>query len=154
MSQVLKNLESNGYKLPVLSPNPQAKFKPFLVSGNQVYISGQLPLGFGDVKEHVGQLGGKVSIEQGQKISHICGLNVLAQLQAAIGDLDKVKKCVKLTIFVNSTPSFTDQPVVANAVSDLMLKTFGEKGDHARSAIGVAQLPLGVAVEVEAIFEI
>ncbi len=153
MSQALKNLESNGYKLPELKP-AQTKFKPFLISGSHVYISGQLPLGFGDVKEHVGHLGGNVSIEQGQKIAHICGLNVLAQLQAAVGDLDKVKKCVKLTIFVNSTPTFTDQPVVANAVSDLMLKTFGEKGEHARSAIGVAQLPLGVAVEVEAIFEI
>ncbi len=154
MSQVLKNLESNGYTLPALSPNPQAKFKPFLISGNQVFVSGQLPLGFGEVKEHVGQLGANISIEEGQKIAHICGLNVLAQVQAAVGDLDKVKKCVKLTIFVNSTASFIEQPVVANAVSDLMLKAFGSKGEHARSAIGVAQLPLGVAVEVEAIFEI
>jgi enamine deaminase RidA (YjgF/YER057c/UK114 family) len=154
MSEALKNIEAHGHKLPVLKP-AQTLYRPYIKSGNQVFISGQLPLGFGELTEHKGQLGRDYTIEQGQKTAHICGLNVIAQLQEACGgDLDKVKSCLKLTVFVNSSPSFTDHPQIANPVSDLMVKTFGDKGQHARSAVGVAQLPFGVAVEVEAIFEV
>jgi enamine deaminase RidA (YjgF/YER057c/UK114 family) len=153
MSQVLANLNAQGINLPALGES-KTLFKQYVVSGNHVYISGQLPLGFGDLKEHVGQLGKNCDIERARKIANYCALNAIAQLQAAIGDLDKVKRCTKLTVFVNSTAEFTDQPQVANAASELMIQAFGEKGAHARSAIGVSQLPFGVAVEVEAIFEI
>lgn len=153
MSQVLESLSAQGIKLPLLGES-KTLFKQFVVSGNHVYISGQLPLGFGELKEHVGQLGKNCDLERGKRIARYCALNAIAQLQAAVGDLDKVKRCVKLTVFVNSTAEFTDQPQVANAVSELMVQAFGEKGAHARSAIGVSQLPFGVAVEVEAIFEI
>lgn len=148
------NLKSLNIVLPEIKP-AQTLFKPYLVTGKTVYISGQLPTGFGDIAQHVGQLGKDCDIEKAKNIAHICGLNVIAQLKEACGgNLDKVKKCAKLTIFVNSAANFTEQPAVANAVSDLMLKVFGDAGNHARSAIGVSQLPFGVAVEVEAIFEI
>ena len=153
MSQVLENLNAQGINLPELGES-KTIFKQYIVSGNHVYISGQLPLGFGDLKDHVGQLGKSCDVERARKIAHYCALNAIAQLQVAIGDLDRVKRCVKLTVFVNSTGDFTDQPMVANAASELMVAAFGEKGAHARSAIGVSQLPFGVAVEVEAIFEI
>jgi enamine deaminase RidA (YjgF/YER057c/UK114 family) len=93
-------------------------------------------------------------VEDGQKAARLCGHNIVAQLQAALGDLDRVKRCVKLNVFVNSAPTFTEQPKVANGVSDFIVEVFGDVGKHARSAVGVAQLPLGVAVEVDATFEI
>lgn len=152
------NIESKLTELKLTLPELKASsglFKPFMISGNTVYISGQLPIGFGDLSEHVGQLGRDCTIEKATNVAHICGLNVIAQLKAACdGNLDKVKRCVKITVFVNSDSNFTDQPLIANAVSDLLVKVFGDKGAHARSAIGVSQLPFGVAVEVEAIFEI
>ncbi|MCE2993128.1 MAG: RidA family protein [Alphaproteobacteria bacterium] len=154
MSQALKKLSEKGLSLPHLEPS-NALFMPYSISNNMVYVSGQLPLGFGDVKQHVGQVGKDIDIERAKQIAKICGLNVIYRMnQACHGDLDLVKKCVKITVFVNSSPEFTDQPLVANVVSQLMIDVFGEKGEHARSAIGVSQLPLGVAVEVEAIFEI
>jgi len=153
MSQVIDNLEKAGLKLPVLGES-KTLFKQHIVSGSHVYISGQLPLGFGELKEHMGQLGRDCDIERGKKIAQYCGLNVIAQLQAAVENLDKVKRCSKLTVFVNSSANFTEQPLLANVVSELMITAFGEKGNHARSAIGVSQLPFGVAVEVEAIFEV
>ncbi|MDF3046892.1 MAG: RidA family protein [Candidatus Midichloriaceae bacterium] len=154
MSQVLKRLKEANLELPVLSAS-SAKFKPYIISGNHIYISGQLPLGFGEISEHVGQLGNNCTIERGSIIAKIVALNILYQAyNACNGDLDKIKRCVKITVFVNSAPSFTDQPIVANAISEIMLLAFGERGEHARSAIGVAQLPFGVAVEAEAIFEI
>ncbi len=94
-------------------------------------------------------------MERGKHIARIVGLNILYHLNSATGgNLDRVKRCMKLTVFVNSTPEFTEQPAIANEISEMMLIAFGEKGEHARSAIGVAQLPFGVAVEAEAIFEI
>jgi enamine deaminase RidA (YjgF/YER057c/UK114 family) len=152
--KVEAKLKELNLTLPEIKP-AQTLFKPYLVTGNTVYISGQLPTGFGELSEHVGQLGKDCDIEKGKKVAHICGLNVIAQVKAACGgNLDKVKKCAKLVVFVNSSSTFTEQPAIANAVSDLMLKVFGDAGNHARSAIGVSQLPFGVAVEVEAIFEI
>ncbi|MBL9033758.1 MAG: RidA family protein [Rhodospirillaceae bacterium] len=132
---------------------PVANYVPVVVSGNHAYLSGQVTVWNGDF-QFKGQLGKEFQVEDGQKAARLCGLNILAQLQAALGDLDRVRRCVKLNVFVNSTPTFTDQPKVANGVSDLMAEVFGDAGKHARSAVGVAQLPLGVAVEVDAVFEI
>jgi enamine deaminase RidA (YjgF/YER057c/UK114 family) len=152
-SKALQNLINLGLELPRL-PDNKALFKPYIFSKEILYISGQLPLGFGDLNKYVGQLGKEFNIEQGQDIARICALNVLAQVNAACHDnLDKVKQCLKLTVFVNSAPTFIDQPKVANAASELMLQVFKDKGHHARSAIGVSQLPFGVGVEIEAIFE-
>ncbi|MCE2991768.1 MAG: RidA family protein [Candidatus Jidaibacter sp.] len=154
MSQVLKRLKEANLELPVLSSSA-AKFKPYVISGNHIYISGQLPLGFGDISEHVGKLGSDCPVERGIKIAKIVALNILYQAyKACDGNLDRIKQCVKITVFVNSSAIFTDQAIIANAISDVMLLAFAEKGEHARSAIGVAQLPFGVAVEAEAIFEI
>ena len=103
----------------------------------------------------IGKLGKEYTIEQGQQAARICGLNILAQLRAALGgSLDRVKRCVKLGVFVNSVDTFTDQPKVANGVSDLMVEVFGDAGKHARFAVGTNVLPLNVAVEVDAVFEI
>jgi len=147
-------LTSLGITLPPAS-KPAASYVPFVVSENHVYISGQLPLGIGELTDHVGQLGNGCTVEKGQETAKVCALNVVAQLKEACGgDLNRVKRCVKLVVFVNSSSTFTEQPQVANGASDLMVKIFGEKGSHARSAIGCSQLPRGVAVEVEAIFEI
>ncbi|HNB27629.1 MAG TPA: RidA family protein [Alphaproteobacteria bacterium] len=132
---------------------PVANYVPVVVTGNQVYLSGQITVWNGEF-QFKGQLGKELQIEDGQKAARLCGLNIIAQLQAALGDLDRVRRCVKLNVFVNSTPTFTDQPKVANGVSDLMAEVFGDAGKHARSAVGVAQLPLGVSVEVDAVFEI
>jgi enamine deaminase RidA (YjgF/YER057c/UK114 family) len=148
-----ENLIKHNITLPEIKPN-QALFLPFTVVGNQIHISGQLPLGFGDVGNYKGKVGKDFSLEQAGKIAEICLLNVIAQLkQACGGNLDKVKKCVKITVFVNSTPEFDQQHLVANFASTLLNKLLPDSG-HARSAFGVSQLPLGVAVEIEAIFEI
>jgi enamine deaminase RidA (YjgF/YER057c/UK114 family) len=132
---------------------PIANYLPYLISNNMVFISGQLPLENGKVK-FVGKLGQTVSIEQGQEAARLCALNILAQLKAAIGSLDKVKRCIKLSGFVNATDDFTAHPQIINGASDLMVEAFGEPGKHARAAVGVSSLPLGAAVEIEAIFEI
>lgn len=148
------NLAASGIKLPE-AIKPVASYVPYVVTGNQVFISGQLPLGIGELSEHVGQLGRDFTLEQGNKTARVCALNVISQLRAACGgNLDRVARCVKLVVFVNSTGDFTDQPAVANGASDTMKEVFGEAGEHARSAIGVSQLPKGVAVEVEAVFEL
>jgi len=132
---------------------PVANYVPVVVSGKTAYTSGQVTLFNGELK-YVGKLGQEFGIEDGQKAARLCGLNVIAQVKAALGDLDRVKRVCKLTCFINSVSDFTDQPKVANGVSDLMVEVFGDAGKHARSAIGVNVLPLNVAVEVEAIFEI
>jgi enamine deaminase RidA (YjgF/YER057c/UK114 family) len=148
-------IESLGYKLPSL-PLAKSSFQPYVKSGKMLYISGQIPLGFGDIKDYQGKLGREFTIEQGQDIASKATMNILSQLKSAIqGDWNQVVKCVKLSVFVNSTEDFTAQPKIANAASDIMISVFGkDRGAHARSAIGVSQLPLGVAVEIEAIFEL
>ncbi len=155
MSIISKRLADMGLSMPELTPG-KALFQPYVISGNHVYISGQLPAGFGDLSKHVGQVGRDVEIDFAKKVAKLCGLNILYQInQACGGNLERVKKCVKITVFVNSSPTFTQQPAIANEISQLFLDVFGdEKGAHARSAIGVSQLPFGVAVEAEAIFEI
>jgi len=132
---------------------PVANYVPVVIAGNTAYVSGQVTVFNGEFK-YQGKLGKEFSVEDGQKAARLCGLNIVAQLAAALGDLDRVKRVAKLGVFVNSTPDFADQPKVANGVSDLMAEIFGEQGKHARSAVGVNVLPLNVAVEVDAIVEI
>ena len=126
---------------------------PYVISGNLVHISGQITMENGELK-FVGKLGKDYQVEDGQKAARLCALNLVAQLKSAIGDLDKVTRVVKLNAFVNSDPAFTDQPKVVNGASDTMVEIFGDAGKHARSAVGVASLPLGVAVEIDGIFEV
>lgn len=130
-----------------------ANYVPAVLSGRMLYISGQLPLRDGQAQSK-GKLGADLNIEAGAEAARLCGLNIVAQAKAALGDLDRVVRVVKLSGFVNSTPDFTDQPKVINGASDLMVEIFADKGRHARAAVGVASLPLGVSVEVEAIFEV
>lgn len=133
---------------------PVANYVPVVQAGNLMFTAGQVTVWNGEFK-FVGKLGEEYAVEQGQQAARLCGLNVIAQLKAALGgDLDRVKRCVRLGVFVNSTAEFTDQPKVANGVSDLMVEVFGEAGKHARSAVGVNVLPLNLAVEVDAVFEI
>jgi len=132
---------------------PVANYVPVVVTGNQAFVAGQVTVWNGE-RRFLGKLGKDFSAEEGQQAARLCGLNILAQLQAALGDLDRVKRVVKLGVFVNCEANFTDQPKVANGVSDLMVEIFGEAGKHARSAVGVNVLPLNVAVEVDAVVEI
>ena len=149
---VEKTLANLGIVLP--SPaSPVANYVPFVRSGNLLFISGQLCFGPDGKLAATGQLGGGVSIEDGQKAARACGINLLAQLKAALGDLDKVSRVVRLGGFINSAPGFTDGPKVMNGTSDLMVEVFGDKGRHARSTVGVSALPADAAIEVEGLFE-
>ena len=146
-------LKELGIELPQATA-PVANYVPYTVSGNLVVVSGQVTLWGGKV-EYVGKLGREISIDDGQKAARLCALNILTHLKTACGgDLDRVKRVLRLGGFVNSTPDFIQMPQVVNGASDLMVEVFGDAGRHARAAVGVASLPLGVAVEVEAMFEI
>ncbi|MBM3617926.1 MAG: RidA family protein [Alphaproteobacteria bacterium] len=132
---------------------PAANYVPATISGNLIYVSGQLPMKDGK-PQGIGKLGREFTIEQGQEVARQCVLNVLAHVRANLnGDLTRVKRVLRLGIFVASAEGFTDQPKVANGASDLIVELFGDKGKHARAAVGVAELPFGVAVEVEATVE-
>lgn len=131
---------------------PLASYVPAVVAGGLLHVSGQLP--FRDGAVMTGRLGDGTDVEEGQAAARLCGIMLLAQAQAALGALDRIARVVKLGVFVASHPDFTDQPLVANGASDLMESVFGEAGRHARAAVGVAALPLGAAVEVDAIFAI
>ena len=135
-------------------PNPVANYVPFVRSGNLLFVSGQVCLGADGKLIANGKLGAGVSIEQGVTAARGCAINLLAQVKAAIGDLDKVARVVRLGGFVNSAPDFLDGPKVLNGASDLMVAAFGDKGRHARTTVGVAALPADASVEVEGIFEI
>lgn len=128
---------------------PVAAYVPVVVAGGLAHVSGQVSILGGHLLK--GRLGEDLSLEQGVEGARACGLMILAQLKAALGSLDRVERVVKLGAFINSTADFTDQPKVANGASELMVAVFGEAGKHARSAVGVPSLPLGVAVEVDAI---
>jgi len=131
-----------------------ANYVPFAVSGNLVLIAGQLCLWNGE-RRFVGKLGAAIGIPDGQQAARLCALNILAHLRVACGgDLDRVRRCLRLGGFVNCTAEFTDMPQVVNGASDLMVEVFADKGRHARAAVGVSSLPAGVAVEVEGTFEI
>ena len=127
---------------------------PYVIAGDLVFMAGQVAREAGKMK-YAGKLGRDVSIEQGQAAARLCAINLLSQLKAACGgDLDRVVRCVRLGGFVNSTPEFLDHPKVVNGASDFMVEVFGEAGQHARAAVGVAALPMDSAVEVEAIFQL
>ncbi|MDD9742231.1 MAG: RidA family protein [Marinovum algicola] len=135
------------------APAPAANYVPFVRSGDTLYVSGQISSGAEGLI--LGKLGEDMAVEAGAAAAQACALSLLAQVRAACeGDLGRLKRVVKLTGFVNSTPNFTDQPKVINGASDLMVEVLGEAGRHARSAVSAASLPLGVAVEIEGIFEI
>lgn len=147
-SKIDARLEELGLELPE-TPAPVANYVSFVVAGNLVHVSGQIS---GAVR---GKLGAGLDAAAGASAARTCALALIAQLRAACGgDLDRVRRVVKLNGFVNSAPDFTDQPKVINGASDLMVEVFGDRGRHARAAVGVAALPLGVAVEVDGIFEI
>ncbi len=133
---------------------PVANYVPYAVCGNLVFIAGQICQWNGEIR-FVGKLGAGISVDQGREAARLCALNILAHLRVACGgDLDRVRRCAQLRGFVNCTPDFTDMPLVVNGASDLMVEVLGDSGRHARAAVGVSSLPAGVAVEVEAIFEI
>jgi enamine deaminase RidA (YjgF/YER057c/UK114 family) len=149
----LARLKALGLALPAAAA-PVANYLPFSRAGNLLFVSGQLPVADGVVDPaHKGKLGGGVSLEAGQAAARLAALNVLAQANAAAGDLAKLR-AVRLGGYVNSAPDFEQLPQVVNGASDLFAAVLGENGKHARFAVGVAQLPLGAAVEIEGIFEI
>ena len=152
MSKIEDSLAALGVTLPA-APAPAANYVPFVISGNTVYVSGQISQGPDGLL--TGKLGQDTSVEQGAAAAKFCAISLLAQLKAACdGDIDRLVRVVKLVGFVNSTPDFTDQPKIINGASDFMVEALGDKGRHARSAVSAASLPLGVMVEIEAIFEI
>ncbi|QGZ33680.1 MULTISPECIES: RidA family protein [Stappia] len=150
--QIEARIAELGVTLPQAAA-PAANYVPFVRTGNQLFISGQIPMG-PDGIQFQGKLGAGTSIEDGQAAARLCAINLLAQAKAALGDLDKVVRLVKIVGFVNSAPDFGDQPKVMNGASDFLVEALGDRGRHARSAVGVAGLPFGVAVEVEAVFEV
>jgi enamine deaminase RidA (YjgF/YER057c/UK114 family) len=146
-------LKELGIELPKAAA-PVANYVPYVITGSLVFISGQGPVGPNGIEYH-GKVGRDLDTEEAKKAARLTAANILAQLREACGgDLDRVKRCVKLLGFVNSTPEFNQQPAVINGVSDLMVDVFGDAGRHARSALSAPSLPFDMAVEVEAIFEI
>ncbi|WP_341702994.1 RidA family protein [Ferrovibrio sp.] len=143
--------------LKIELPNPAApaaNYVPTVIAGNLLFVAGQITIFNGDLR-HLGKLGAGLDIEAGKQAARLCGLNIISQARAALGgSLDRITRCAKLGGFVNCTPDFTDHPQVINGASDLMVEVFGEAGKHARFAVGAVSLPRGVAVEVDAIFEI
>ena len=144
-------------KLGIVVPAPAvpvANYVGFVRTGNLVFTAGQVTLKDGKL-QHIGKVGGAISLEDAQQAARLCAINIIAQLKVACdGDLDRVKRIVKLVGFVNAVPEFTDHPKVINGASDLMVEDFGDAGKHARSAVGSGSLPLNVAVEIEAVAEV
>jgi enamine deaminase RidA (YjgF/YER057c/UK114 family) len=153
MSRYEEALAELGLTIPEAAA-PVANFVPYVVTGDLVYVSGQIPMRDGEIG-FVGKLGREFDVGQGREAARACALNVLSVLrQACGGDLDRVSRCVRLGGFINSSDDFTAQPEVMNGASDLLVAVFGERGRHARTAVGVNSLPRGVAVEVDAVFEL
>jgi enamine deaminase RidA (YjgF/YER057c/UK114 family) len=148
MTDIASRLAELGIALPEAAA-PVAAYVPTVLAGNLLHISGQVSFSEGALM--TGRMGEDRDLEYGQRAARACGLMLLAQMKKALGDLDRVERIVKLGVFVNSAPQFTDQPKVANGASELMEQVFGEAGRHARSAVGVPVLPLGAAVEIDAI---
>ena len=145
-------LKEMGLVLPT-APLPAANYVPFRICGNQLFVAGQVSITTED--RIIGKLGDGLSVDQGYAAARLCGLNILAQLRAALGDDADRAKAVKLGGFVNATPEFTEPPAVVNGASDLLVQVLGEdRGKHARFAVAVSSLPAGAAVEVDAVFEI
>jgi len=151
-STIDARLKELGITLPEAAA-PAANYVPFVITGNQLFVSGQLPMAGGKLQV-TGKMGDGLGIDEGKAAAKLCAINLLAQAKAATGNLDKVVRLVKIVGFVNSTPDFADQPQVINGASDFLVEAMGDKGRHARSAVSAASLPFGAAVEIEAIFEI
>ena len=150
MNEIEKRLQKLGITLPQAAA-PAANYLPALISGNQLFVSGQLPMQ--DGKLHVtGQLGTDLSIEQGQEAARLCAINILAQFQQALGGFARFGQLLRLGGFVNAPASFTDHPQVINGASDLMVEVLGEAGRHTRFAVGASALPFNAAVEIDALF--
>jgi len=147
-----KKLAELGITLPV-PPTPVANYVPTAHTGNLLFCSGQISAAPGG-ETIKGKLGAETSVERGQDAARICAINLLAQAKAALEDLDRIKRCVRLGGFINAVPTFGDLPKVMNGASDLMVEVFGEAGRHARTTVGVAELPFDASVEVEALFEV
>jgi len=153
MSETIeKRLSDLGVTLPVAAA-PAANYVPYCRSGNLLFTAGQLPLKDGKLQAS-GLLGRDVDTATGKDAAKYCAINILAQAKAALGDLEKISRLVKITVFVASAPDFVEQHLVANGASDFLVAALGERGKHARSAVGTASLPLNAAVEIEAIFEV
>jgi enamine deaminase RidA (YjgF/YER057c/UK114 family) len=152
MSQIEQRIINLGFLLPETA-KPLAAYIPAVQSGNLVFTSGQLPMIAGSLAE-TGKVGGSVSPERAKELATVCALNALAAVKTVIGDLDKIKRIVKVVGFVSSVPEFSGQPAVVNGASEFLGEVFGEKGIHARSAVGVAVLPLDAPVEIELIVEV
>jgi enamine deaminase RidA (YjgF/YER057c/UK114 family) len=151
MARIEQRLEQLGIILPA-APKPVASYVPVVLAGGFAHVAGQVSRAAeGGV---TGKLGAPLSLEEGQRAARLCGLYLIAQVKAALGDLDRVKRIVKINGFVNAAPDFADIPAVMNGCSDLLVEVFGEAGRHARSAVGVANLPLNFAVEADGLFEI
>ncbi len=152
MGMIDDKLAELGVNLPQAAA-PAANYAPYCISGNLIFISGQLPMKDGNFA-YQGKLGADISQEQGIEAAKLCAINIIAQAKAALdGDLDRVVRIAKLGGFVNATPDFTNHPKVINGASDLMVEVFGDKGRHSRFAMGAGSLPLGVSVEIEAVIE-
>ena len=153
MGQIDKRLTELGIVVPVPA-KPVANYVGWVRTGNLVFTAGQVPLKDGKI-EYQGKVGKDYSVEEAHKAARICAINIIAQLKEACnGDLDRVRRIVKLVGFVNGVPDFTDHPKVVNGASDVMVEVFGDKGRHARSAVGSGSLHINVAVEVEAVAEV
>jgi enamine deaminase RidA (YjgF/YER057c/UK114 family) len=138
-----------GFTLPE-PPKPLAAYVPAIIAGDLVFTAGQLPIAGGELI-YTGKLGKEVSEQDGKKAAELCALNCLSAAKGVIGELNRIEQVIKLTVFVNSAEGFTNQPVVANGASELMEKIFGKNGSHARSAVGVNELPKNAPVEIEMI---
>lgn len=150
--RVEARLKELGLDLPQAAP-AAGNYVPYVVTGPLIFVAGQLPVWNGTPR-HLGHLGDTQTIEQGYQAARLCALNLIAQVKAACGgDLDRVRRIVRLAGFVACTAEFRDHPKVINGASDLMVEIFGDQGRHARAAVGAASLPLGVTVEVEAVVE-
>ncbi len=150
--KIEEKINELGYTLPE-APKPVAAYIPTVRTGNLIFTAGQIPIAEGKL-EYTGKIYDEKTIQKGFEAARICALNCLSVIKSEIGDLDKIKKIVKIGVFVNSAEKFTDQPKVANGASELLVEIFGEKGKHARSAVGVNELPLNAAVEIEMIVEV
>ena len=153
MNQTENTLKELNIKLPE-APSPVGAYVAFKKTKNLLFISGQLPIS-SDGNMLKGKIGKSLTLEDGQKASKLCVVNILSQAKKALdGDLNKIKNCIKITGYVNSTDEFTEQPKVINPASEILSAVFGDKGKHARAAVSTNSLPLGAAVEIDAIFEI
>jgi enamine deaminase RidA (YjgF/YER057c/UK114 family) len=148
---VYERLKSQGITLPELA-RPGAVYVPFVRTGNLVYVSGHIARKEG--KPWVGQLGAGLTTDEGKSAARAIAIELMGTLHAAVGDLDRIARIVKLMVLVNSAPTFTEQHLVANGASELLVQVFGDRGPHARSAFGAAQIPLGACVEIELVAEV